>query len=150
MFTSILFSETSIVSNLKLKRMFSLVSRILEAEYNLKGHVMTTFFQNKKYINNQTLWQNQWILVTIKSKERLINRITKFNTQDFLNANLHLRGNKDREPMLTTIRSMILFYLIYLFVKFIFIETICKKEKTVSWGYILLLGLAQYTIHFHS
>ena len=54
MFTSRLFSETLIVSNLKLKRMFSLVSRILEAEYNLKGHVMTTFFQNKKYINNQT------------------------------------------------------------------------------------------------
>ena len=54
MFTSILFSETLIVTNLKLKRMFSLVSRILEAEYNLKGHVMITFFQKKKYINNQT------------------------------------------------------------------------------------------------
>ena len=90
------------------------------------------FSSSKKYINNQTA-----LLKPMK-----IDRITNFNTHDFFNASLLLWGNKELKPTLVTTHSMILFHLIYLFVKFVFIEIICNFSLFYKYKKVFLdLGL---------
>ena len=71
MLASIFFSETWIVSNLKLKRVFWLIFENYGKSKQFQKDCNNCFFQNQNYINNQTHCQNQWKLVTIKSKKNI-------------------------------------------------------------------------------
>ena len=71
-----------------------------------------------------------------------IDIFTKFNTYEIFSANLLLRSNKDRKPMLRALNSKLLFHLIYLFVNFVFIETICTfyhffliERPAMTWSW---------------
>ena len=51
----------------------------------------------------------------MKTKKYKMNRITKFNTHNFFNPNLLLRGNKDHQPILKTKRSTRFLFYVFAF-----------------------------------